>query len=147
MDTGGRDVEGRRVVYYRPNDYCPSEVPYTDLLRYLVFTLEMATREDEDAQKNGIAFVCDMRGWTWDNFEYLYAHAFFQTVQFVFPVFIAKFILVDPPSWFSQVRHFRVIVSCHAGAIIHCAACPFVSGFACEGLPTRILYAYARKKM
>ena len=49
MDTGGRDVEGRRVVYYRPNDYCPSEVPYTDLLRYLVFTLEMATREDEDA--------------------------------------------------------------------------------------------------
>ena len=40
MDTGGRDVEGRRVVYHRPNDYYPSEVPYTDLLRYLAFTLE-----------------------------------------------------------------------------------------------------------
>ena len=37
VDTGGRDVEVGRVVYYRPNEYLPSEVPHTDLLRRLVF--------------------------------------------------------------------------------------------------------------
>lgn len=90
----------------RPNAYVPTELPYSELVVNLVFVLERVIIS-EAAQKRGITFMCDMRGWSWLNYETQYAYNFFQTIQFVLPVHIAKFVLIDPPSWFSKVCTVR----------------------------------------
>jgi hypothetical protein len=59
-----------------------------------------------DSQKRGVTFMCNMRGWTWDNFDTQYALAFFHTLQFNFPVHVERFVLVDAPAWFAKVAHY-----------------------------------------
>lgn len=88
----------------RPNAYIPKLLPYARIIMNLMFVLERVIQEPE-VQQRGITFICDMRDWSWDNYEGQYAYNFFQTIQFIFPVFIAKFVLVDPPSWFSKVYY------------------------------------------
>jgi len=99
---GCRDVEGNHFLYMRPAKYFPDSKNLPGLLRVLCYLLLCLTAK-EDAATNGISFMANMDGWGWSNFGTKYAKSFFATLEGQFPCRIRRFLIIDPPSWFSMV--------------------------------------------
>ena len=59
--------------------------------------------ESSHAQLYGYTFLVDMKDWKWENFSKEHADSLFQLLQFIAPVRLQTFILVDPPLWFNTV--------------------------------------------
>ncbi|KAI9340865.1 CRAL-TRIO domain-containing protein [Obelidium mucronatum] len=98
-----KDRDGLPMVFMKPNEYFPAEVPWQQCVCALVYLLEVLTGQDETAAKYGFTFVCDMKNWGWQNFGLSYASQFFAVLSGRFPVRIRKFVLVNPPTIFPMV--------------------------------------------
>ncbi|KAI9022673.1 CRAL-TRIO domain-containing protein [Hyaloraphidium curvatum] len=100
--TGGVNSAGHRNLYMRPARFRPGKDSLDDLLRSLVYLLQVMS-EEERTQTYGLSFTADMTDWGWSNFGVNYASSFFSTVQGRYPCRIREFIIYNPPSWFNAI--------------------------------------------
>jgi hypothetical protein len=96
-------VEGHNILYMRPSNVYPSSQDISQLIKSLVFLLEIMT-DREIGSDQGICFIADMESsWGWRNFGVSYATQFFDTLSERFPCRVVSFFIVAPPSWFGLV--------------------------------------------
>jgi hypothetical protein len=92
------------MFYMRPSRYFPRSTPIEEVIDNLAYIMLTMTVGDHDAQMNGIGFIANMNGWTFDNFSVQYCSAFMSMLQgHVFPVHVELFLIVDPPTWFPAI--------------------------------------------
>ena len=92
------------MFYMRPSRYFPNSTPIEDVIDNLAYVMQTMTCSDEGAQSNGIGFLANMDGWTFQNFSVEYCSAFMSMLQgHVIPVHVELFLIVDPPTWFPAI--------------------------------------------
>mmetsp|Transcript_4330 Transcript_4330/g.10821 ORF Transcript_4330/g.10821 Transcript_4330/m.10821 type:complete len:557 (-) Transcript_4330:86-1756(-) len=92
------------MFYMRPSRYFPNSTPIEDVIDNLAYVMQSMTCGDEDAQSEGIGFIANMNGWTFQNFSVEYCAAFMSMLQGrAIPVHVELFLIVDPPTWFPAI--------------------------------------------
>ena len=100
----GHGCQELPMFYMRPSRYFPNSTPIEDVIDNLAYVMQSMTCSDEGAQTDGVGFIANMDGWTFQNFSVEYCSAFMSMLQGqIIPVHVELFLIVDPPTWFPTI--------------------------------------------
>lgn len=94
--TGGKDVDGRALIWIRLRYHDPSKSKPEDMARLLMIVLLEALK-DPDVQRAGVAIINDLNGLTLKNVHPATVKFLFKEVFPAMPVRVGRICILNPP--------------------------------------------------
>jgi len=94
--------DGHDFFYMQPSRYHPKQTPTETIIDNLAYCMQVMS-EKEKSETEGIAFLANMDGWTFQNFSISYCMNFMMMLQGRVPVRVRLFLIVNPPAWFGKI--------------------------------------------
>jgi hypothetical protein len=101
MVFGGLDPQGRQIVHFHYHLHDPSQFPAVNSLKMFMLLIDVAL-DSEVTLKQGMIFLCWMKGSGWSNFDLASEKIFMEAIYSFAPMsyhMLAKMVLIDSP-WY-----------------------------------------------